>query len=457
MEAPPRNQKACFAFKLAIFRNYLFDMMQNKVDFSRLNLPWRSRRAYDLPRRQTCLLPTFLVWRASLGMAAVSVILAVLGMLLINPGPILQEVTDSWACFLNSGQGAGKLHQKLLLVSRDGLNLKNQDFASLYDQEVRSIEGLLARGAVAVGVLQKDPESPREKFLRQKLKQTEGVVLFPVEGSFLKTFAPSDRLLEVRYPVGAMFTSFVSRMLKAAGLSQEPNFVRVKIRDAVESPILNLSHLQRILEDATRSQDLIAKRIIVLTPHRDLVAWREWQCLQTIAGGKAPLPRPTRAFGLVWALLAVAVPSFCVFLPPRRDQRLLGMPASFLFLGGVWLVAALVGGVSLEALPWLAGWLVAAGLGLFLTGAGELAFRLHPSIETARLREMVQGPRLIPLPSCWKNPAFTPPLPRLAPLQKVAAELLLQAMGRPRHSKTGLQEFLKQYDAVTAVRLTLRN
>ncbi|NCY23121.1 hypothetical protein EBX31_14365, partial [bacterium] len=373
MEIHPRNQKACFAFKLAIFSNYLFDMMPNKVDFSKLKLPWRPRQAYHLPRRQTHLLPTFLVWRASLGMTAVSIILAVLGMLFMHPDPALQEVMDSWASSLGSARGAGMLHEKLLLVSRDGLNLKNQDSASLYDQEVRCIEGLLAKGALAVGVLQKDPATQREKFLRQKLGRTKEVVLFPLEGSFLKTFTPSERLLEVRYPVGAKFPSFVSRMLKAAGLSQEPGFIRIKIRDAVESPVLNLSHVQRILQDPKRSQDLVARRLIVLTPHRDLAAWREWQCLQAVAGGKAPLPRPARAFGIFWALLAVAVPSFCVFLPPRRDQRLLGMPASFLFLGGVWLVAALVGGVSLEALPWLAGWLVAAGLGLFLAGAGELA------------------------------------------------------------------------------------
>jgi len=442
---------------LAIFCNYFFDILKDKVAFSKFNLPWPPRRIPVLPRRQTRLLPPPVIRRASWVMAAVSVILAVLGMVLVTPSPTLQEASDSWASSLRSGQDAGKLHQKLLLVSRDGLNLKNQDFSSLYDQEARCIEGLLAKGARAVGVLQKDASTQREKYLRQKLGRTQGVVLFPVEGSFLKTFASSDRRIQVRYPVGESFNSFVSRMLKAAALPQKPRFARVEIRDAVESPVLNLSHLQRILQDPKRSQELIAKRLVVLTPHRDLIAWREWQCLQAVAGGKAPLPRPARASGILWTILAVAAPSLCVFLPPRRDLRILGIPASFLLLSMVWLAAAFLGGVSLEVLPGLAGWLAATFVGLFLAGGGELAFRLHPSLGTARLREMIQGPRLIPIPSCWRKPAFIPPLPRLAPLQKVAAEILLQALGRPKHSKAALQEFLKQYDAVTAVRLTLRN
>lgn len=432
-------------------------MLRYKVDFSKFNLPWRPRRTPALPRRQTRLLPTLVVRRASFVMTAVSVILAVLVMLRVGPTPPLQEVIDSWASSLRSGRGTGKLHEKLLFVSRDGLNLKNQDFSSMYDQEARCIEGLLAKGARAVGILQKDPATQREKFLRQKLGRTEEVVLFPVEGSFLKTFPPSDKRLDVRYPVGTTFNSFVSQMLKAAALPQKPGFVRVEIRDAVESPVLNLSHLQRILQDPKRSQELVANRLIVLTPHRDLTAWREWQCLQAVAGGKAPLPRPSRAFGILWTILAVAAPSLCVFLPPRRDLRILGIPASFLLLSVIWLAAASLGGVSLEVVPWLAGWLVATAVGLFLAGAGELAFRLHPSLGTAQLREMAQGARLIPMPSCWKKAAFTRPLPRLTPLQKVAAEILLQALGRPKYSKTDLQEFLKQYDAVTAVRLTLRN
>lgn len=49
------------------------------------------------------------------------------------------------------------------------------------------------------------------------------------------------------------------------------------------------------------------------------------------------------------------------------------------------------------------------------------------------------------------------PFAQTGSLQKVAAEILLQALGRPKHSKAALQEFLKQYDAVTAVRLTLRS
>jgi hypothetical protein len=457
MEVHPGKRKACFTSNLTIFRNYFFAMLKVKVDFSKFNLPWRPRRTPVLPRRKTRLLPASVIRRASFVMATASMSLAVLGMLLAIPGPTLQEVADSWASSLRSGRATGKLQQKLLLVSRDGLNLKNQDFSSLYEQEARCIEGLLAKGARAVGILQKDPATQREKFLRQKLGRTRGVVLFPVEGSFLKTFAPSDRRLEVRYPVGTTFNSFVSRMLKAAALPQKPGFVRVEIRDAVESPVLNLSHLQRILQDPKRSQELVANRLIVLTPHRDLTAWREWQCLQAVAEGKAPLPRPSRAFGILWTVLAVAAPSLCVFLPPRRDLRILDIPASFLLLSVIWLAAASLGGVSLEVVPWLAGWLVATSVGLFLAGAGELAFWFHPSLGTARLREMIQGPRLIPIPSCWKKPAFTPPLPRLAPLQKVAAEILLQALGRPKHSKTALQEFLKQYDAVTAVRLTLRN
>jgi len=457
MEVQPGNRKARFAFNLAIFRNYFLDMLKDKVDFSKFNLPWCARRTPVLPRRQTRLLPISLIRRASWVMAAVSVILAFLGMLLVTPGPTHQEVTDSWASSLRSGRDTGELHEKLLLVSRDGLNLKNQDLSSLYDQEARCVEGLLAKGARAVGILQKDPAIQREKSLRQKLERTKGVVLFPLEGSFLKTFAPSDRCLEVRYPVGTTFTSFASQMLKAAALPQKPGFVRVEIRDAVESPVLNLSHLQRILQDPKRSQELVANRLIVLTPHRDLIAWREWQCLQAISEGKAPLPRPGRVFGILWTILAVAAPSLCVFLPTRRDLRIIGIPASFLLLFIVWLAAAFLGGVSLEVLPGLAGWLTATLIGLFLAGGGELAFRLYPSLGTAQVREMIQGPRLIPVPSCWKKPAFTPPLPRLAPLQKVAAEILLQALGRPKHSKAALQEFLKQYDAVTAVRLTLRN
>jgi len=209
MEVHPDNRKLCFVSNLAIFRNYFLDMLGYKMDFSKFNLPWPPRRIPVLPRRQTRLLPPPVIRRASWVMAAVSVILAVLGMVLVTPGPTLQEASDSWASSLRSGQDAGKLHQKLLLVSRDGLNLKNQDFSSLYDQEARCIEGLLAKGARAVGILQKDPATQREKFLRQKLGRTQGVVLFPLEGSFLKTFPPSDRRLEVRYPVGTTFHSFV--------------------------------------------------------------------------------------------------------------------------------------------------------------------------------------------------------------------------------------------------------
>jgi len=390
-------------------------------------------------------------------LTGVSVALAILGTYLFSPTPNIQEGFDSLASSLGSNRSKEKLHQKLLLVSRDGLIPKSQDFAELYVEEARCVQSLLEKGALAVGVLQKDPDIRRESSLRQNLGTNKGVVLFPVEGSFLKTFAPSERCFEIRYPVGLGHTTFTTRILKAARLTHTPGFVRVEIRDTVESPILNLSHVQRILQDPKRTQELVEKRIIILTPHRDLTAWREWQSLQAVVGGKEPLPRPGSKCGILWMILAILVPSVCVFSPQRRDLKLRGIPASFLIMFMFWMGFTVLGGVSVEVLPWLAGWLTPTLLWLLLAGGGEMAFGIVPSLGTAQLREIIQGPRLIPVPRCWNRPAFTPPLPRLAPLQKAAAELLLQALGRPRHRKHDLEDFLKKYDAITAVRLTTRN
>lgn len=390
-------------------------------------------------------------------LTGVSIALAVLGTLLLSPTPNIQEVFDSFASSLGSSRSKGKLHQKLLFVSRDGLSPKSQDFSSLYEEEARCVEGLLAQGALAVGILQKDPDTQREKYLRQKLATLKGVVLFPIEKSFLKTFPPSDSRFEVRYPVGSISTSFASRMLKVAGIADTPDFVRVEIRDAVESPLLNLSHVQRILEDPKRIQELVAKQIIVLTPHRDLTAWREWQCLQAVAGGKEPLPRPSSTCGILWMILAISVPPVCIFFPPRRDIRALGMAGAFFIMVMFWLCFAILGGVSVEVLPCLAGWLTPTLLWLLLAGGSEMVFRFFPTLGSAKLREIIQGPRLIPVPPCWKKPTLTSPHSRLAPLQKKAAELLLQALGRPRHRKHDLEDFLRKYDAITAVRLTTRN
>ena len=426
------------------------------MDFVKFRLPNLIKKRFVLPRRQTHLVPKSDVGRVSILLIGVASALAVLGTFFFSPTPTIQDVFDSFASSINSSRSKGKLHQKLLLVSRDGLSPKSQDFSDLYKEEARCVEGLVAQGALAVGLLQKDSNTQREKYLRQKLATLKGVVLFPVEKSFLKTFPPSDRRLEVRYPVGSISTNFASQMLNAAGITHAPDFVRVEIQDAVESPVLNLSHLQRILQDPKRTQELVAKRIIVLTPHRDLTAWREWQCLQAVAGGKEPLPRPSSIYGLLWMILVISVPSFCIFSPPRRDLRVLGIAAAFFIIVMLWLCFTILGGVSVEGLPCLAGWLTPTLLWLLLAGGSEMAFSFFPSLGRAKLREIIQGPRLIPVPSCWKKPAFTSPMLRLAPLQKVAAELLLQAMGRPRQSKTDLQVLLKQYDAVSAVRLNLR-
>jgi hypothetical protein len=134
----------------------------------------------------------------------------------------------------------------------------------------------------------------------------------------------------------------------------------------------------------------------------------------------------------------------------------LGIAAAFFIIVMLWLCFTILGGVSVKGLPCLAGWLTPTLLWLLLAGGSEMAFSFFPSLGRAKFREIIQGPRLIPVPSCWKKPAFTSPMLRLAPLQKVAAELLLQAMGRPRQSKTDLQVLLKQHDAVSAVRLNLR-
>jgi hypothetical protein len=133
------------------------------------------------------------------------------------------------------------------------------------------------------------------------------------------------------------------------------------------------------------------------------------------------------------------------------------MAGAFLILAIVWLCFAILGGVSVEVLPCLAGWLTPTLLWLLLAGGSEMVFSFFPTLGSAKLREIIQGPRLIPVPHCWKKPTLTSPLSRLAPLQKKAAELLLQALGRPRHRKHDLEDFLKKYDAITAVRLTTRN
>ena len=387
----------------------------------------------------------------------VSITIAVLGIIFFPPSLPLQQLFDSMASSVGSNRSENKIHRSLLLVSRDGLIPKSQDFATLYDEEVKCVEALMTQGALAVGVLQKDPTSQRERFLHQKLGTNKRVVLFPVDGSFLKTFPPSDKRFEISYPIGPNFSSFASRMLKAAQLSHALGFVRLEIADKVESPSVNLSHIQRILQSPVRTRELVTDRIIVLTPHRDLTAWREWQCLEAVAGDKGPLPRPGTTFSMLWTFVAVVCPSLCIYLPLRRDLRANGMMGSFSFLALVWLVTALLGGLSLEVLPWFAGWLSPSLLWLILAGISGMVFHFFPSLGTAQLREILQGPRLIPIPISWKKPSFYPPFPRMAPLQKTAAELLLQSLGRPKHRKSDLESFLKKYDAITAVRLATRN
>lgn len=364
-----------------------------------------------------------------------------------------QSFLDSGFPNLSSEKKPSEKVQKLLLVSRDGLNLKNQDFTSLYDQEARCIEGLLAKGARAVGILQKDPATQREKFLRQKLGRTQGVVLFPVEGSFLKTFPPSDRRLEVRYPVGTTFHSFVSRMLKAAALPPKQGFVRVDIRDAVESPVLNLSHLQRILQDPKRSQELVAQRLIVLTPHRDLIAWREWQCLQTVVGG-GPLAEAPKGFaGWLWTVAAwIAAPGMG-FLPRGRSLRIFGWAGSAGLLSILWLFLSFSADRALPATQAIISWLTAGGLILLLWMATGLAHRFFPSRVSAGLCVLLQGTHRAPLPACWKRRLFDRPLPRLLPVQKRAAELLATSiLGSPR-LPGWVYQLLEQVDAISAVRI----
>ena len=189
------------------------------MDFVKFRLPSLIKKRFILPRRQTHLVPKSDVGRVSILLIGVASALAVLGTFFFSPTPTIQDVFDSFASSINSSRSKGKLHQKLLLVSRDGLSPKSQDFSDLYKEEARCVEGLVAQGALAVGLLQKDSNTQREKYLRQKLATLKGVVLFPVEKSFLKTFPPSDRRLEVRYPVGSISTNFASQMLNAAGIT----------------------------------------------------------------------------------------------------------------------------------------------------------------------------------------------------------------------------------------------
>ena len=335
--------------------------------------------------------------------------------------------------------------------------------------EWQCIQAILEGGAVAVGVLFSHPPTPQDWGLSEKIAQArqdpvkrvglEKLVLFSCgESRFQEPPRFQAPPPSIRYSTGSDQATFLARLLRAADLRTEKDFIVVQVVGRPERATRTLGGFVS-LGNASPPPALPEFRgqIVLLAPSRDPAAWREWQALQTVAAEKISRPRPSGQSGLLWSAAALLVPPGLVFLPRRRKVRGMNWLVTPFFFAVTWVGLVFWAKLSPMTTPALISWLVAGGLALILGLATEILARLAPSPGIDRFREMIQGTRSLPVPPCWRRPLFRRPASRLLPVQRKAAALLAEGIVGSGHLPEWVDRTLGHLDAISTVRLWTEN